>query len=149
MNTTALSVGNVSHTIAAWIKLDSEILYDEEYLIADWDELYSHKDTALTVNQGRLCATSYGSRIECDIPSDSATVWHHVALTYGGSTYTIYLDGVEKANSYVDGGIDVADYPQQNDRASCSLRRQQFRKESYFGRRGLHNYSPFGNGSLA
>ena len=39
-------------------------------------------------------ATSYISTTAID-----ATTWHHIAVTFNGSTYKLYLDGVEKANA--------------------------------------------------
>jgi len=96
-------VGNAI-TVTAWIKTDSLDTYD---------------GVAGLGYAWRLCGDSDGKiRFQCSdtVPAQSMAVgstdvndgqWHHVAGTYDGTKYTLYVDGVLDASTDATGNINT------------------------------------------
>lgn len=108
---TTLPLGNSPHTVAAWIKASPSSLIDGEYVIAGWGTSSTAKNTVLSIRNNRLTATNYGTRVDCELPADFSSAWHHVAMTYDGNSYRLYLDGVLKGSATVLGGIAIENSP--------------------------------------
>ncbi len=108
----AAPTSNSAYTVSCWIKIDTTSLETgREYVIVGWGDATSNQGTALTVKNNRLYATFLTNRPVCDLPSDCATVWHHVALTYDGATHKLYLDGDEKSSLTLTNGMEISESP--------------------------------------
>ena len=86
--------GNSSRTMAAWIKADSSGQNNEQGIFR-----YGTKATrqlfmmSLAATLGRLRVSTYGDDKTYSTSDLRDDKWHHVALTYDGTSIVAYLDG--------------------------------------------------------
>lgn len=91
-NQTGLQTGNGSRTFEAWVKIESVptymtvLSYGTRANYQDW-EWYIWNDGKQTVG----IYNESSARSNTAVPTGA---WHHIAITYDGTTLTFYLDGV-------------------------------------------------------
>lgn len=100
--------GNAAHSISAWIKLDYSIVTSStENVIAGWGKYTHLQDTRLMIYHGEYCVTSFDVFKTYPLAKAQDTTYYHVALTYDGSKYTFYLNGVECATVNAQDGLNI------------------------------------------
>ncbi len=106
-----LPAGNAAHSICAWIKLDYDgIASLSEHAVAGWGSYENVSDTRLMIYHRQLCVTSYNVYTVYPIPKGADEDWYHLALTYDGKTYSMYLNSILVAEVSC-AGIDVRESP--------------------------------------
>lgn len=106
-----LPTGNAAHSICAWIKLDyGGITPQSEHVAAGWGSYENISDTRLMIYHNQLCVTSFNVCTFYPIPKGADKDWYHLALTYDGETYAMYLNAVLVAEVSCE-GIDIQNSP--------------------------------------
>jgi hypothetical protein len=102
-----LDVINV--TLTAWVKSEANQLLDGNVIVYKLSS-YIHQYWSSTINPGVFVGGQWcgsGWLPQAIIWDDE---WHHVALTYDGSTQKFYVDGVFSGdNAVCKGDIDITD----------------------------------------
>ena len=105
---TDLPLGNSAFTIEAWVRPDNQKLDDG---ITSWGTLgLNARYNGFMLTAGETFAyglkhTFHNNVLELQTP-DLSGEWHHVAVSYDGTTRTLYLDGIP-LGSDVPGAQDV------------------------------------------
>jgi hypothetical protein len=95
-------------TLTAWVKSEANLLLDGNVIVYK-NPSYIHQYWATTINPGVFVGGQWcgsGWLPQGEIWDDD---WHHVALTYDGSTQRFYVDGVFGGeNAACKGDIDIS-----------------------------------------
>lgn len=106
-----LPTGNAAHSICAWIKLDYDgITPQSDHVVAGWGSYEHTGDTRLMIYHNQLCVTSYDVCTFYPVPKGADKDWYHLALTYDGETYAMYLNSILVAEISCE-GIDIQNSP--------------------------------------
>lgn len=109
---TLLPTGNAEHSIAAWIKIDkNELTANGENVVAGWGEYTSLSDTRLMVYHKQFCVTSFNVYTMYPISNAFDDKWMHFALTYDGSRYVMYINGIKTRTVAASNGINIKNSP--------------------------------------
>ncbi len=109
---TSMPKGNAEHTIAAWIKIDkSKFTSNSENVVAGWGEYTQSSDTRLMVYHEQFCVTSFGVFTMYPIANALSDKWIHFALTYDGSQYVMYVNGIKTRVVSAPSGINIKNSP--------------------------------------
>lgn len=100
--------GNKSHTIMAYVKVDVDNINGVPgYVIGGIGE-YSHlADSRLMVYNKNLCVTSYDLFALSELPNDINEKWYHLAMTYDGSTYKLFVNKKQMVVIQANEGINI------------------------------------------
>ena len=95
LNTTGIPVGASSRSVEAWFKTTSAA----RQVIFDYGSLGATQEFGLWINPGGTAMTAWGWGGGNDktftMPSAvNNGAWHHVVITYDGTTLVLYMDGV-------------------------------------------------------
>ena len=104
--------GNAKHTIMAHVTVDMEKLTStSEHVIGGFGEFRHLSDTRLMIWHNMYTVTSYDVCTFASIPSDSKTNYHHLTMTYDGSQYKMFIDGIYMVSVTAPQGINIQDSP--------------------------------------
>jgi len=105
----SLAIPNSAFSISTWVKSSTYI--DGSVIAGQWSYLNNPaQQVAINCNFGYINAlwstdgTSLTDRWVTDIPLPYDDIWHHVVLTFDGTTERIYWDGVD-FGSFVPNGL--------------------------------------------
>jgi hypothetical protein len=88
-NNPALPVGNASRTIEAWVKTSTST----NGVVANWGNTLTNQRSGLIVVNNHLYYVGENNDLQGSI-NISTNSWHHVAITFDGTTLKLYVDGV-------------------------------------------------------
>ena len=104
--------GNASHTIMAHVTVDMEKLTSlSEHVIGGFGEYRHLSDTRLMIWHNMYTVTSFDVCTFASIPADSKTNYHHLTMTYDGSQYKMFIDGIYMVAVTAPQGINIQDSP--------------------------------------
>ncbi|MCG8586647.1 MAG: LamG domain-containing protein, partial [Pirellulales bacterium] len=101
-NVGTIPTGNSARTFAVWAMIDS---YDDNAGIWRHGANANQQDFSieLTATAGRVTFNGWNADMEFDLgsPQDTGTpsTWHHIAVTFDGTTTSVYTDGVLASNT--------------------------------------------------
>jgi len=109
LTNSSLAIPNSAFSISTWVKSSTYI--DGSVIAGQWSYLDNPPfQVAINCNFGYINAlwstdgTSLTDRWVTDIPLPYDDIWHHVVLTFDGTTERIYWDGVD-SGSFVPNGL--------------------------------------------
>lgn len=102
----AIPTGNTNYTIELWVK--PTILAGSSGLVGWGNWGSSHQVNSFRFNGStELRNDWWGNDLSVSIPNVLDGNWHHVAVSYNGSTRSIYFDGVLRGSDNPGNGINV------------------------------------------
>jgi hypothetical protein len=87
-NNPALPVGNTSRTIEAWVKTSTST----NGVVANWGNTLTNQRSGLIVVNNHLYYVGENNDLQGSV-NISTNSWHHVAITFDGTTLKLYVDG--------------------------------------------------------
>jgi hypothetical protein len=110
-NTNSTFSSLTSFSISAWFKADITNDYVKSIVSTRINALSSSQGLDIYINSNNLVGRVYNNgATEVTTSFTDTTNWHHVALTYNGTTLEFYLDGSSlgtSTGSYVNSGVNL------------------------------------------